>query len=279
MTLRLMGVLAHPDDESLGFGGTFAKYAADGVETMLVTATRGERGWTGDPLSYPGPWELGRRRERELRRAAGALSIRQVVFLDEMDGELHCVSAPDVTAKIAAEIRRFRPDVVVTFGPDGAYGHPDHIAISQQTTAAVTAAADPAFPDIDGEPHRVSKLYYRVWTASEEAAYRSVFGDVSIKVDGAHRSWFGWPDWAVSARLDTADYWSEVSEAVACHQSQIGGVAALTTLTARDRRLLWGTQQYFRAMSTVDVGPEIEDDLFAGIVHVAGMSTVEPREP
>src|SRR5262245_54004629 len=126
----LMGVLAHPDDEALGFGGTFAKYAAEGVETVLVTATRGERGWTGDPLAYPGAWELGRIRERELNRAAAALGIGRVTLLDEMDGELDRCDSALVVARIAAEIRRSRPDVVVTFGPDGAYGHPDHIAIS-----------------------------------------------------------------------------------------------------------------------------------------------------
>ena len=64
--LKLMVVLAHPDDESLGMGGILARYAAEGVETYLITATRGERGWFGDPAEYPGPTALGQRREQEL---------------------------------------------------------------------------------------------------------------------------------------------------------------------------------------------------------------------
>jgi len=262
----LMGIFAHPDDESLGFGGTFAKYAAEGVETVLVAATRGERGWTGDPLAYPGPWELGRIRERELELAAAALGIGRVVLLDEMDGELIACDATKVVAQIAAEIRRSRPDVVVTFGPDGAYGHPDHIAISRLTTTAITAASDAAYaaPGQD-QPHRVAKLYHRVWTAPEESAYSSVFGEISIEVAGRRRRMVSWPEWAVSARLDTADYWSEVYEAVRCHESQVGGVAALAALRPQDHRVLWGIQQYALAMSTVDAGPALERDLFAGI--------------
>jgi LmbE family N-acetylglucosaminyl deacetylase len=263
---RLMAVLAHPDDESLGFGGTFAKCAADGIHTTLVTATRGERGWSGDPARFPGPVELARLRERELAEAAVALSIDRVALFDEPDGELANQDPVRVTAKIVAEIRNARPDIVVTFGPDGAYGHPDHIAISQLATAAVVAAADPGFEIADPAPaHHVSKLYYRIWTASEERIYKSVFGDVAIDVDGCRRRWLGWPDWSVSARLDTADYWSEVSEAVACHRSQIIGVTALETMRPIERRLLWGTQNYYRAMSTVDTGFGIETDLFTGL--------------
>ena len=79
--LRLLAVLAHPDDESLGFGGTIAKYAAEGVGTYLTTATRGERGRFG-PHGKPGePDEVGRVREAELREAAAVLGIREVSFL------------------------------------------------------------------------------------------------------------------------------------------------------------------------------------------------------
>ena len=77
-TLKLMAVLAHPDDESLGSGGILAKYATEGIETSLVTATRGERGWFGDEREYPGLEGLGQRREAELRAAAEALGAREV---------------------------------------------------------------------------------------------------------------------------------------------------------------------------------------------------------
>src|SRR6516164_5976339 len=120
--LKLMCILAHPDDESLGTGGILAKYAAEGVETYLVTATRGERGWYGKKEDYPGAEELGKIREAELRAAAKVLGIRSVDFLNYIDGELDQAHPTEVIAKIVEHLRHVKPDVVVTFGPDGAYG-------------------------------------------------------------------------------------------------------------------------------------------------------------
>ncbi|HKG25537.1 MAG TPA: PIG-L deacetylase family protein, partial [Thermomicrobiales bacterium] len=134
--LRLMCVLAHPDDESMGTGGILAKYAAEGVATSLVCATRGERGWYGDDDDYPGPDALGRTREAELHAAAGVLGIRRVHLLDYIDGDLDKADPVEVIPIIARFIREIRPHVVVSFAADGAYGHPDHIAINQFATAA-----------------------------------------------------------------------------------------------------------------------------------------------
>ena len=161
-----MCVLAHPDDESLGTGGALARCAAEGIATYLVTATRGERGRFGDSKESPGPEIVGKTREAELLAAAQELGIREVHFLDYLDGALDQVDATEATSRIASHLRRVRPHVVVTFGPDGAYGHPDHIAISQLTTAAIVCAADPRFvssPPV-ADPHRVSKLYFIAWS-------------------------------------------------------------------------------------------------------------------
>src|SRR5881227_3837675 len=124
--LKLLAVLAHPDDESLGFGGTLAKYAVEGVETYLVTATRGERGRFGALGKSGDPVEVGRVREAELRAAAAVLGIREVSVLNFPDGGVDEVPAETAVRTIASHIRRIRPHVIVTFGPDGAYGHPDH---------------------------------------------------------------------------------------------------------------------------------------------------------
>src|SRR2546425_5321059 len=177
-TLKLLCVLAHPDDESLGTGGILARYAAEGIETYLVTATRGERGWFGNSEECPGPEALGKIREAELLAAARVLGIRRVDFLDYIDGDLDQAHPAEARAKIVEHIRRIKPDVVVTFGPDGAYGHPDHIAISQFTTAAIVEAADPAFA-FDGVEagvvsHAVSKLYYIAWPKSTWGAYEEI---------------------------------------------------------------------------------------------------------
>ena len=164
-TLRLMAVLAHPDDESLGVGGTLAKYAGEGVETVLVTATLGQRGrYRGHPPGHelhPGPAALAGIREAELRAAAGVLGVRELILLGYPDQELDRADPHEAVSRIAQAIRRARPHVVLTFGPDGAYGHPDHVAISQLTTAAIVAAADASFTTGESlavAPHAVSKL-------------------------------------------------------------------------------------------------------------------------
>src|SRR5689334_17739845 len=122
--LRLLAILAHPDDESLGNGGALARAAAEGVATYLLTATRGERGWPGDPAQYPGLEALGRIRTAELEAAAAVLGIREVAFLDYIDGDLDQADPQEAVAKIVRYIRRVRPQVILTFPPDGAYGHP-----------------------------------------------------------------------------------------------------------------------------------------------------------
>ena len=118
-SLKLMAILAHPDDESLGFGGILAKSAAEDVETFLVTATRGERGWTGEEREYPGIEALGQIREGELRAAAQVLGIRKVELLGYLDGELDQAHPSEVVDKIVEHLRRVQPHVVVTFGPEG----------------------------------------------------------------------------------------------------------------------------------------------------------------
>ncbi len=264
--LELMGILAHPDDESMGTGGIMAKYAAEGVETYLLTATRGEKGWFGPAEDYPGPEALGRVREGELLAAARVLGLKEVSFLDYIDGELENASMPQLVGKIARHIRRVRPDVVVTFDPYGVYGHLDHIIMCQAVTAAIVAAASPAF-DAEGglAPHSVSKLYYMVWTEKNRAAFEAGFGELVMEVKGEKRRAPTWQDWAVTTRIDTTAYWRQVWEAVACHRSQLPAYGVLKDLPEEHQRTMWGDQTYYRAFSLVNGGAEIETDLFEGL--------------
>ena len=153
-TLKLMAVLAHPDDESLGTGGSLAKYGSEGMETYVVTATRGERGRFYDGTENPGPEAMGRIREQELLDAADVLGVEEVSFLDYMDGALDQVDPNEAIGKIVQHLRRVRPQVVLTFDQAGAYGHADHIAICQFTTAAAVAAADAGYLPGQGTPQR-----------------------------------------------------------------------------------------------------------------------------
>lgn len=265
-SLKLMCIFAHPDDESLGTGGTLAKYSAEGVQTYLVTATRGERGWAGDEESYPGPEALGKTREAELRAAAVALGVREVNFLDYIDGEVDQANPAEAISKIVGHLRRVKPQVVVTFPPDGAYGHPDHIAISQFTAGALVCAADSNYADPNGlQPHVVSKFYYRVSTKDEFAVYQATFPDLVMRVDGVDRRAVGWEDWTVTTRIDTAAYWRMAWQAVTCHQTQLPQYRVLEKLSEADHRRLWGSDGYYRVFSLVNGGRKVEVDLFEGL--------------
>ena len=262
--LKLMCVLAHPDDESLGMGGTIAKCTSHGIETHLITATRGERGWFGDPKDNPGLEMLGKLREAELLRAAKELGICDVRFLDYIDGELDQVDAAEAVAKIVFHLRWVQPQVVITFDPCGAYGHPDHVAICQFTTAAVLAAADPNYSD-SLTAHRVAKLYYMAWSRRKFEAYQSVFGELGMQIDGVARRSTPWPDWAITTVIDTIDYWPTVWKAVSAHKTQLAAYGQLEHVSAEHHQSLWGTQEYYRVLSLANGGRIPESDIFDGL--------------
>ena len=269
--LKLLAVLAHPDDESLGFGGTLARYAVEGVETYLVTATRGEAGRFGSLGKSGDPAEVGRVREAELRAAAGVLGIREVSILGYPDGAVDQVASAIAIRAIASHIRRIQPHVIVTFGPEGGYGHPDHIAVSQLTTAATVCAADAGY-HIDNGPqsdlpssYRVAKLHYLAWRKNKWDAYQAAFRKLTSMVDGVERQATPWPDWAVTTEIDTSAFWPVVWKAVCCHQTQISVYRRLEDLTEEQQKALWGSQEFYRAYSSVNGGRHLETDLFEGL--------------
>jgi LmbE family N-acetylglucosaminyl deacetylase len=266
MALKLMAILAHPDDESLGNGGMLARYASEGIETHLVVATRGEHGWFGNEQDYPGPQVLGEIREAEVRAAADILGIHSINFLNYIDGELDTAHPAEIHASLVGYIRRIKPDVVVTFGQYGGYGHPDHIAISQFTTAAIVeAASSHSAYYLDLPPHQVAKLYYMAETEEVFSVYQSVFGELVMQIDGAKRSVVSWPDWSVTTLIDTCNYWRTILRAISCHQTQLPAYHVLEYLSEEQRKQLWSCASYYRVFSLVNGGREVENDLFAGL--------------
>lgn len=267
--LRMMAILAHPDDESLGLGGLIAKCSAEGIEVSLVTATRGEGGRFGphrEGPEHPGRERLGEIREAELRCAAATLGIRDVALLGFEDGRLDQADPKEAVARIVAHVRRVRPDVVVTFPPDGAYGHPDHVAICQYATAAMVAAADPGREAPDGEPpHAVTKLYYFVSPIEQWRAYQEVLKKLVSVVDGVERQAMPWPDWEITTVVDTRAHWSTVWKAVSCHASQMSVYEKLADLSPEGHEALWGRRALYRAYSLVNGGRGRETDLFEGL--------------
>ena len=152
---RLLGVFAHPDDETFCAGGTLARYAHEGCESMVVSATRGEAGQIRDATQAIRR-TLGEVRERELQAACTALGVDHVKCLDYRDGTLIEADGDELRGVVLDLLAEFSPDVVITFGDDGAYGHPDHITISHATTDAFSRATT----ELDRPPARLYHSHF-----------------------------------------------------------------------------------------------------------------------
>ena len=277
----LLAVLAHPDDESFGMGGTLALYAQRGVQTHLICATRGEAGEM-DPQYMEGFASIAERRESELRCAAGILGLAGVTFLDYRDSgmpgsaenqhpqALAAQPVEAVAAKVAVLIRQIKPQVVVTFDPIGGYKHPDHIAIHQATVLAFRMAGDPSFPS-DLPPFTPQKLYYH--TISKAYLRIAVLvlrllgkdprrfgrnGDIDLASIVAEGSF------PTHARIDCRSVAEVKSAAAACHASQVGGALPRRGLVSLLSRRAAYTETFMRAVPPVEERLR-ENDLFTGI--------------
>lgn len=264
--LKLLAILAHPDDESLGIGGTLAKYAAEGVETYLVCATRGERGWNGPADQNPGLAALGKIREEELKNAAQHLGLKEVVLLDYIDGDVDQAEPSKIIAEITTAIRRIRPHVVVTFDLVGIYGHPDHIAVAQFVSSAIVCAGSESYRDLLGQPaHIVDKYYHTVDSVRLVEDFASHLGGIAMEIDGVKRTHIGWHDWAITTRLDVSEHFETTWKAILCHQSQLSGYGDLVGLPQEVLKRLWSEGNYVRVYSMVNSGRTMENDLFEGL--------------
>ncbi|MEP7135833.1 MAG: PIG-L family deacetylase [Chloroflexota bacterium] len=265
--LKLLAVFAHPDDESMGMGGTLAKYAAEGVETYYVCASRGERGWFGSEETNPGFERLGQIRTQELENAVKELGMCGLYFLDYIDGEVDQAPHAEIINKIVTHIRRIQPQVVVTFPPDGNYGHPDHIAIGQFTNAAIMCAADASYKDSENLPsHRVSKLYYMVDGEGFINLVAPFMGDMTFPVDDQVRGEVAWKEWMITTHIEMADHCHAAWRAIQCHQSQMPTIGALAEIHPDAATAVLAMQgTFFRAFSLVNGGRKIETDLFEGL--------------
>ena len=160
MSGSILLIFAHPDDETSAAGGTTAKYVSLGYTVDLVTATGGEK---GTRLEVPDGVETATVRASEQRDAATITGVRDIYLLGYIDGELIEADFNEVTEKVLEVIEKVQPQVVITFGPDGISGHPDHVAIGKAATAAFQKA-----PERSGG---LRKLYY---VAIPESTFASV---------------------------------------------------------------------------------------------------------
>ncbi|MGB9724475.1 MAG: PIG-L family deacetylase [Chloroflexia bacterium] len=272
MERTLMALFAHPDDESFATGGTLARYAAAGVQVVLVCATRGEAGIVHDEGMEVPPEEMGRVREEELRCACRALGIQELHFLGYRDSGMagspenrhplaFCRAEPaEVVERILALFRRFRPQVVLTFGPDGGYGHPDHIAIHRHVTAA--------WKEAGSLPQPPRKLYY---TAVSAATFRRIreamwqhglIPEPPSEEEVARR---GIPEERITTAVDVRDFLGKKVAALRCHRTQLPPNHPWLNLPEDFRRTYMGYETFVLADARgVEAAPK-EEDLFAGL--------------
>ncbi len=173
-TPRLLAVFAHPDDEQWGTAGALTLLADRGVEIYVLSATSGDKGEISDP-ALATPETLGEVREAELREACTILGFQPPILWRYGDGTLAEIDRDVLVGQIVAEIRRLRPQVVLTFDANGGYGHLDHITIHHATLAACDLAASPTYDPASGQPHRVAKIYA---TAYPRSAFAQIDADL-----------------------------------------------------------------------------------------------------
>lgn len=270
----LMGIFAHPDDESFGMAGTLARATMGGHRAAIVCATRGEEGKIADP-ALATEENLGQVREQELRNACAAVGVTDVSFLDYIDGHLAEADVDEAVRRIVYHLRRFRPDVVVTFAPNGGYGHVDHMAIHRMTVAAIEAAAHSArFPEQRLEPHRVRKLYFqampreRVLQMRDEARKRGEDfipgGDeatLPVEEMGTPMS-----DITTFVKLSDAEFEAKM-RSMASHATQMPADSPWARATVEELRAFMGTEvfQLMPPPLSDRAYPTPEQDVFTGL--------------
>jgi mycothiol S-conjugate amidase len=279
--LCLLTVHAHPDDESSKGAGSVAKYASEGVQTVLVCCTGGEEGDILNPaMDTPEVRaDLPNVRRRELDEATRIIGYHEVIMLGYRDSGMPdseanhdpgCFARADLSeevAKLVAILRRVRPQVVVTYGDDQqGYPHPDHLRVHDVSLPAVEAAADPtAFPEA-GPAWRVDKVYYSAWSRARIKATHEKFLELGLESpfdDG----WFARPsqDDRITTQIDVSDFADIRPRALRAHATQVDPTSKFWFgLPPEVARTVHPYDDYILARSAVPTDVP-EDDLFAGI--------------
>ena len=281
MTKTLLAVLAHPDDESFGLGGTLALYSKRGYDTYLICATRGEAG-SVDEEHLHGFKDIADMRTAELDCAAAHLGLKDVFYLgyrdsgmtgsaDNQHPDAH-INHPveEVAERVVKYIRELKPDVVLTFDPIGGYKHPDHIHIHQATVLAFDKADEASFHPEAGSPFQPRALYFQVfprgflkWATrlmplfGKDPAKWGRNGDINLRE-------LADVDFPVHARLDIRSVAGIKNEAGACHNSQ-GGGQMRRGLMGLVSKIFGEHEDYMRAYPPVDGNFKRVNDLFEGL--------------
>jgi len=277
----LLAVLAHPDDETFGVGGTLAYYAKRNVKVDLVCATNGEAGLV-DAEYLKGFDSIAERRISELNCAAKVLGIDRVHLLNYHDSgmpgaienrhpqALAVAPVKEVAHKIAHLIRQIKPQVILTHDPIGGYQHPDHIATHNATVEAFHLAGSGKFED-GLATHQTQKLYYHVMPKKMLRFWLRIMpllgkdphkfgrnGDIDLPAIIAKGNF------PVHVEVDIREVEDLKDKASICHLSQLGGGAPRRGLLSWLMRYYSMKEQYMRAYPPAEDGL-FEKDLFSGV--------------
>ncbi|MEV7775041.1 PIG-L family deacetylase [Kitasatospora sp. NPDC086791] len=271
--LTMMAVHAHPDDEASGTGGVLARYAAEGIRTVLVTCTDGGCGdgpggvKPGDPGHDPAA--VAAMRRRELEASCEVLKVSHLELLEfadsgmmgwptnEAPGSFWRTPVEDAAARLAELMRRYRPDVVVTYDQNGFYGHPDHIQAHRITMAALELTELAPKVYWTTAPHSMMRRFVEVmrefgsdWEEPDPA-------------EAAEMPAIGLPDEEVTTWVDTTAFGDQKFDALAAHASQGENIFFLRMGKERFNDL-WGVETFVRVRDTTGAAVP-ENDLFAGL--------------
>lgn len=270
--LTLMAVHAHPDDEASSTGAVLARYAAEGVRTVLVTCTNGDQGDGPGGIKPDAPEHdpvaVSTTRMAELRAACKILDVSHLELLDYADSgmvgwaanarpEAFCNIPLGVSVtRLVALFERYRPHVVVTYDDRGGYGHPDHVMAHRITVAAVEETAIP------------EKLYFTARSRTSMLRFREMLTERGVQLpapppqaDGQSRP-MGTPDEDITTFIDASAFLDQKLAALAAHASQ---TAQSPNLRFEEIfRTVWADETFVRSRDTTGV-PTPEHDLFAGL--------------
>ena len=281
--LTLMAVHAHPDDEATGTGGVLAKYAAEGIRTVLVTCTDGSCGDApgGIKPGEPGhdPAAVAALRREELEASCRVLKVGELELLGYKDsgmmgwpqndapGAFWTTPVPEAAERLAELMRLYQPDVVVTYDENGFYGHPDHIQAHRITMAAVELTGIPAKVYWTTAPRSAMAEFGRIirelggdWDLPEEDA---ADGAAPEQGPEAEMPQIGLPDEEISTWVDVTEYGARKYEALKAHASQSENIFFLNLGVERFTQLM-GRETFVRVQDSTGA-PLPEDDLFAGL--------------
>lgn len=263
MPLKLATVLAHPDDETFGTGGTLIRYAKEGIEIHSLCLTQGEKGWAGVDDKIVPRELVGPTRARELADAGRRMGLATVTCLRYPDSALADVKEEWVVHDIVRWLRGVRPEVVIIWGPDGGYGHPDHIAAGERALKAIELAGVQRYEPELG-PHWHAKRCYRFVASADLVdrlstlmpAFAEYIETLAVKPQR-------WTRERLGAVVDIGAVLDEKVHAMEAHQTQMPDLRMWATARAQLPEIF--TEETFIREFPEPGGPPLETDLFAGL--------------